>query len=1131
MRSLNVWRLVKVLLLLLIYNSFAFSQKNYYISSSEGNDNNDGLSPASSWKTIDKLNASWAIIKPGDSILFKRGDVFAPPNTSGGSNGLIRPPVNFSGEPNKYIVIGAYGTGPKPIISSQNMPSVYQRLIYLRGGAYIIIQDLDFRFYTTTTNVGSGYARFESMDYNVGLHDIKILRCDFDFTYSYSDWSGLTFLNNFDASLSTVQLPYPNGAGVAYQIPNKAYPIYNIEIGYCVFRNKFTGNDMINIAAPDSNIYFHHNMIFNLKPANEGLDIGGGSGHIIENNIISGIGGAGIKLHSQYNLFKNSIIRGNLIVRCGGDNGTDAAVLFQNVENCQFYNNTLVGRYSITLGDRDRWAPYGYFGTFKDNKIFNNLFIGIIQVIGVWNNVVKNITINNQFYNNLYFPSGTSRGIDLKYTTSPDNYMVQRYWDIIDNPLNSYEPQYKVGTKVYIGENFSSFWKTKTNNSEIDLDPLFVKPIWNSPEDFGDWRIKENSPAYKTGAKVFDYLKDFYGNKVLETPNRGAFQPITLNQTEEDFKITEAKFSNQNEIRLSFNYDVDVSSCQNLNNYSFEPEIKIFSIKFNSSKNLSLFVQNPNFYSNVALKVRNLKSVSGKLISSEDNSLNVENSYKDQNSWLCELNISNQYQETQKLFLGAQYNATDNKDVEFGEIELPPPPPNPSLWVNFVLSDNSNVSYDIRNSNVEYAVWTLKLSGYSPFNLKWNIKFYPENMSLFLVDPIDGSLINIDMKKDSSYTLVAPFQYLKIVYKKLTAKEIYAQTGWNLISMPLEPYEKQADKLFAKNAQSKLYAYSKNGYYILDTLKPGVGFWAKFDSISAINIKGFNIDQPKTKVQKGWNLIGFSKETSVLNIQSNPPSIIESMVFTFEDVYIQAEELKPGRGYWIKTNSDGELFLSINKTNEKTKKIYSDYNLSGLPKIIFEDARNRKIELYFSNDLCESEAAFLPPLPPSNVFDIRYEGDKRIAKLNASTYATLTGIEFPVKISCDGVSISLSDPINGSYFNQNLDDNREIVLSDYPFNKIAITSFEKNYSFKLYQNYPNPFNSRTIISFELPKKDRASIEIYNILGERIKVLTNREYPAGLHKIEFDAMDLASGTYIIVLKTSSYFTARKMTLIK
>ena len=64
----------------------------------------------------------------------------------------------------------------------------------------------------------------------------------------------------------------------------------------------------------------------------------------------------------------------------------------------------------------------------------------------------------------------------------------------------------------------------------------------------------------------------------------------------------------------------------------------------------------------------------------------------------------------------------------------------------------------------------------------------------------------------------------------------------------------------------------------------------------------------------------------------------------------------------------------------------------------------------------------------------------------------------------------------------------------------------------LMQNYPNPFNSSTTIPFALPANGDVRLEIFDILGQRIRTLVAQEMPAGLHHVSWDGTD-ASGRHV------------------
>jgi photosystem II stability/assembly factor-like uncharacterized protein len=91
--------------------------------------------------------------------------------------------------------------------------------------------------------------------------------------------------------------------------------------------------------------------------------------------------------------------------------------------------------------------------------------------------------------------------------------------------------------------------------------------------------------------------------------------------------------------------------------------------------------------------------------------------------------------------------------------------------------------------------------------------------------------------------------------------------------------------------------------------------------------------------------------------------------------------------------------------------------------------------------------------------------------------------------------------------------------------------------FSLDQNYPNPFNPSTTIFFDLPGESFVTLRVYNMLGQEVAVLTDREYAAGRYGVQFDGAWFPSGLYfyrIHATGTSSgrvFSETRRMILIK
>lgn len=86
-------------------------------------------------------------------------------------------------------------------------------------------------------------------------------------------------------------------------------------------------------------------------------------------------------------------------------------------------------------------------------------------------------------------------------------------------------------------------------------------------------------------------------------------------------------------------------------------------------------------------------------------------------------------------------------------------------------------------------------------------------------------------------------------------------------------------------------------------------------------------------------------------------------------------------------------------------------------------------------------------------------------------------------------------------------------------------------NFDLNQNYPNPFNPSTNIKFDIPRSDLVRISVFNMLGKEIAVLVNEELNAGFYEVKWNAESFSSGIYIVKMESNSYFSTRKMTLLK
>jgi hypothetical protein len=212
---------------------------------------------------------------------------------------------------------------------------------------------------------------------------------------------------------------------------------------------------------------------------------------------------------------------------------------------------------------------------------------------------------------------------------------------------------------------------------------------------------------------------------------------------------------------------------------------------------------------------------------------------------------------------------------------------------------------------------------------------------------------------------------------------------------------------------------------------------------------------------------------------------------------------------------------------------------------------------------------FLPPMPPSGVFDARLVWPR--AGSNATCFDQGTTYDFRPYTSStqrdtfrikaqigSGVAIVVSWPSNlASHFvsatiryvggsgavTMDMLTNTFVDITDAGDPAVAtiytsspLTDVEPTQSgipstYALTQNFPNPFNPTTLIRYDLPKDSHVRIRIFDMLGREVATLVNEMERAGFKSVNWDASRLASGLYFCQLEAASFTSVKKMLLLK
>lgn len=361
--------------------------------------------------------------------------------------------------------------------------------------------------------------------------------------------------------------------------------------------------------------------------------------------------------------------------------------------------------------------------------------------------------------------------------------------------------------------------------------------------------------------------------------------------------------------------------------------------------------------------------------------------------------------------------------------------------------------------------------------------------------------------------------------------------GWNLLSEPVKTSNMSKGELFP-SATSNAFTFSDDlGYVKHDTLKPGVGYWLKFTQQEQHTFQGMVDYVLNIPVKKGWNLIGSAyKSVPVNSVTTSPAGIIQSPFFEYNNGYLQADNLNVGKGYWVKVKQNGTLTLPTTYPMMLAKEsIYAQKVDDKWPTIVITDAAGKQTRLYLA-ELNSINAEYeLPPLPPADAYDVRFNSNKYVEDKAVGNYiVSLNAVSYPIRIRLENFSdevYRISDGVGGQIYEDLIRNGEEKEVNVKGLNALTLQKVIIPANYELSQNYPNPFNPSTIIKFGLPENSKVLLEVYNVLGEKVATLINAELKAGYHSITFDARNLTSGVYFYRIETSKFNDVKKMILVK
>lgn len=465
-----------------------------------------------------------------------------------------------------------------------------------------------------------------------------------------------------------------------------------------------------------------------------------------------------------------------------------------------------------------------------------------------------------------------------------------------------------------------------------------------------------------------------------------------------------------------------------------------------------------------------------------------------------------------------------------------------------------------------------------PITLEWDIRDFPEGAQSYIRDTQNGQLFPaVNMRNANplgqfrrSFKIDDPriteflieYTVPRVINYVDRDGEPIIKRGWNFLSMPVAPLNNLWNNVYP-NAMNKPYYFFLSSYQQEELLRPGVGYFVRYGNVIDVQFAGtflsrISKNQNPVRVYPGdenggWNTVGaLSIPVDVTQIDFSPldlpGSVDADRAYTLghgvygyvnKEGYKEVSQMNPGFGYWIKVDGDGYFEIEANNIPDNP----GPRKLANTVLAEKEDIRAKSDVIVISDNQQFSKGLFLtqntevdvrlfelPPVPPA--FDVRFIDGTELTNTN-ETVIELNNVEYPVAISMENAksTLTFSDAITGEVFgtiSKGSNGNIEIRESS---NAIKVTSTETVADKFVVTGYPNPVVSTSLIDINLPEKSFVTINMYDEVGNLVKVLANEEMSAGAQTLEINADEFRSGSYLVRVNAGSFTKTIKLTVIK
>ncbi len=540
-----------------------------------------------------------------------------------------------------------------------------------------------------------------------------------------------------------------------------------------------------------------------------------------------------------------------------------------------------------------------------------------------------------------------------------------------------------------------------------------------------------------------------------------------------------------------------------------------------------------------------------------------------QPTWSASLQITSTDVELdpQIIQFGMADQASD--DFDHGLDTVAPPAPQSPIKLDAYLSNAddlfSRLLADYR-SNSQVAEYNLHIrADQTDFTLSWDLSQLPNELSslrLKQISPQSNRIIELTNQESATFTAENEtyYQFELRLGRKAT---LHLAPGWNLISLPGYPYEKEPQALIGDSQTAMLPIFSWNptgsSYQQVTEIKFGEGYW-----VLSLNPEGETLDVPlipapsyKRPLAKGWNMIGsVSAEADFRNPKENPAgSIVAGTLYSWNPKsykYQGEQKIESNKGYWVLALEDCQLTIGGEVNVPTAPQVLAGPEVLLVVNLSSGDW-NQQLELGTDPSSRDSLDPMDRPIPPSGPIEVEHQ-----TYLVGKPYRLRRDIRSASEQEISWqIRLSSPDPVQLSLDSQKIPQGKELIIIDSQIERILTAGMEIDLDSgdrqltvslrslpketQVWQNYPNPFNPETWIPYQLNQESEVSLSIYGSDGQLVRQIDLGLQVAGNYQTSDRAIywdgrnangeEVSSGIYFYRLQAGDYSQTRKMVILK